>query len=194
LDHQFEQWATQKINRLMTEHAQAAAEADRLVAKAEDLRTKAASIQAEAEVLQRTLTGYLEDHGRKLQPSSAHMVGSGSFTADSSQTPPIGGRVNGAENLVLSHVPRGPKPQKQEAVLGHLKELADKGVTLQEIHAYSGPTLGMSTNATRAMLWHLKQDGFVFQRDGHYYYNADRQTVSRKGETGGVAPPADSIT
>jgi hypothetical protein len=150
VEDQFEQWMPQEIGRLQAE--------------ANALQSQADARRGEAEALQRALLRY---HESKRQRAAS----------DQGKAEPLpllnGADSHGGTQATVLRRP-GPKPQKQEVALAHLKSLGTRGLTVSELHQqFTSPTLQMTANATRAMLWHLKQDGRVELRQGRYYF---RQT------------------
>jgi len=144
-----EQWMPQEISCLQGE--------------ANALQSQADAKRSEAEALQRALLRYLEGKRHKASASGESRPGSESVSSR-----------NGAD---LHSDPQakmrkpGSKPNKTELSLAHLKSLGIRGLTVAEMHQqFTAPTLGMTANATRAMLWNLKQDGRVEQRENRYYY------------------------
>jgi hypothetical protein len=145
VEDKLEQWMPQEIGRLQGE--------------ANTLQSQADAKRAEAEALQRALLRYLESKRHKAS------------TPNHGEPQPASNGADSHPERQANARKRAPKPKKQELALAHVKNLGERGVTVSELHQqFTAPTLQMTANATRAMLWNLKQDGRVEQRDGRYYY------------------------
>ena len=83
----------------------------------------------------------------------------------------------------------GRKPGvKTQAIMGHIQEQADHGVSLQELYAFVGERgLDMKKNSVRSVVYFEKQKGRVVEQDGRYYPGGNGVDAAATGAEAGTA-------